>query len=428
MARKSRRDTPPAPAKLSPKLRALIARLEAELPAQVQRMLEGERGAIPDYAAIHDSELERDVLAATTLHTRLWYAALRAGRPPTPQELEGFAAAGRRRARQGIPLASMLHAIRIASIVLWNELLEASRDNAEVRDELLLKISPYLLHHFDLMGRTVGDAYNAALRQEARWQDRVRHELSAAIFSDVEDLPRFRENARALGLDPAAEYAALALRLSDPPADEYAMQSRLDSLQAEAARALELPSSQAEFPLRTLRQGHLILWLPLVRGERVTAFEARVSERAARLINKSQGVVAAGLGLADSGPRGLRASAEQALRAVEVGANPGGPAAFRYSDVALDDAVMNYGNVAKSFLALLEPLAAEPQLLETLQALFEHRMYRKSVAAALGIHPNTLAYRLERIETLMGVKLDNPVWLAKLHTALRLKQLRATGR
>ncbi|HUP91298.1 MAG TPA: helix-turn-helix domain-containing protein [Solimonas sp.] len=418
MAKKARTAADHPLARLSPRLRALLVQLEADVPAQVQRMLEAERGVIPEYAAIHDSELERDVLAATTMHTRLWYGALRAGRPPTASELEPLGATGRRRARQGIPLASMLHAIRIASIVLWNALLAASRDNAEVRDELLLKVSPYLLQHFDLMGQTISAAYHAALHQEARWQDRVRHELCTAIFTDTEDLARFRENARALGLDPGADYAALALQLSDPPADEYAMQSRLDSLQAAAAQALQLPADAA---LRTLRQGHLVLWLPLVRGERVTAFETRVLERAAKLIGSAHGVVAAGLGLADSGPKGLRASAEQALRAIEVG---GGPV-LRYSDIALDDAVLGYGNISRFFLALLEPLAAEPQLAETLQALFEHRLYRKSVAAALGIHPNTLAYRLERIETLLGVKLDNPVWLAKLHTALRLKQLRA---
>jgi sugar diacid utilization regulator len=55
-----------------------------------------------------------------------------------------------------------------------------------------------------------------------------------------------------------------------------------------------------------------------------------------------------------------------------------------------------------------------------LEAYFERRQHRKATAAALDIHPNTLNHRFERIENLLGGRLDDIGWLAKLHTALRL--------
>lgn len=80
-------------------------------------------------------------------------------------------------------------------------------------------------------------------------------------------------------------------------------------------------------------------------------------------------------------------------------------------------------NVVRFFDSLMERLAPEPHLLKTLQAFFEFRQHRKVVAGALNIHPNTLSYRLERIETILGARLDDIGWLSRLCAALRLRKL-----
>ncbi len=43
-------------------------------------------------------------------------------------------------------------------------------------------------------------------------------------------------------------------------------------------------------------------------------------------------------------------------------------------------------------------------------------------AGSLGIHPNTLNYRLDRIEALLDAKIDDPTWIARLFIALRLRK------
>jgi carbohydrate diacid regulator len=72
--------------------------------------------------------------------------------------------------------------------------------------------------------------------------------------------------------------------------------------------------------------------------------------------------------------------------------------------------------------SLLEPLAEELELLSTLQTYFDQLQRRKITADVLGIHPNTLNHRLERIASLLGAKLDDASWIAKLHIAIRLRQ------
>ena len=46
------------------------------------------------------------------------------------------------------------------------------------------------------------------------------------------------------------------------------------------------------------------------------------------------------------------------------------------------------------------------QLLETLRAYLEQHGRASAAAAQLGVHRNTLRYRLDRIESLLGVDLE----------------------
>jgi carbohydrate diacid regulator len=73
---------------------------------------------------------------------------------------------------------------------------------------------------------------------------------------------------------------------------------------------------------------------------------------------------------------------------------------------------------------VLERLAAEPDLLESLKVYFNVDQQRKRAASELGIHPNTLDHRLRRIETMLGYSLSRMQCVRKLHAALQLRELR----
>jgi DNA-binding PucR family transcriptional regulator len=76
--------------------------------------------------------------------------------------------------------------------------------------------------------------------------------------------------------------------------------------------------------------------------------------------------------------------------------------------------------------ALLEPLLTgradiRREHLATLRALLDHGGVNEA-AAALGVHRNTIAYRVRRIEALTGWRLSDPEIRLPLAVALRLVQ------
>ena len=68
--------------------------------------------------------------------------------------------------------------------------------------------------------------------------------------------------------------------------------------------------------------------------------------------------------------------------------------------------------------AILAPLRDNEPLLETLESYFRHDLDVARAAAALQLHPNSLRYRLNRIEGLIGRSLREPATIATLHLAL----------
>ena len=63
-------------------------------------------------------------------------------------------------------------------------------------------------------------------------------------------------------------------------------------------------------------------------------------------------------------------------------------------------------------------LHEHPPLHEALVAYFDHDLDVPATAAALHLHPNSLRYRLQRLEELLGCSLKRPATIAELHIAL----------
>jgi purine catabolism regulator len=73
----------------------------------------------------------------------------------------------------------------------------------------------------------------------------------------------------------------------------------------------------------------------------------------------------------------------------------------------------------------LAPLRGErPEVLETLVTFFENDMDSMACARAMFLHPNSLRYRLAKIESKLGRSLRSPETITDLHLALRTRALR----
>lgn len=137
--------------------------------------------------------------------------------------------------------------------------------------------------------------------------------------------------------------------------------------------------------------------------------------------------ISAGVGFAYPGSGGLRKSFEEAREALLVGLAQFGPASVtHFRDLGIHRFLYGWVESPRSrTLAadFLGPLLAEDghgkaDLLRTLQTFLEARG-KSAAAQALGIHRNTLDYRLGRVEQLLGVDLGDPSVVLVLQLLVR---------
>ena len=71
--------------------------------------------------------------------------------------------------------------------------------------------------------------------------------------------------------------------------------------------------------------------------------------------------------------------------------------------------------------------ATRANLALTLQAWLRSPGQRKTIAHELGVHPQTVRYRMARLRELFGEQLDDPDGRFELELALRLRPFAAMG-
>jgi len=135
----------------------------------------------------------------------------------------------------------------------------------------------------------------------------------------------------------------------------------------------------------------------------------------------------AGLSEALAGPETIAAGAAQArlALAVALGAPPDGDAVVAHA--ALDPAVALLGAASPEararLRAALAPVAAQPRLRAAVGAYLAAGLDLGRAAHALGLHRNSLRYRLDRAELALGRSLRDTSTVATLHLALLAERL-----
>lgn len=400
---------------ISPQMRSVIEQLHAKLEQDAEPVVAAILGQVTEYRAVSDRAAVPQMRESVALNLRLWFQALLSGNPPDKDDVASVLSLATKRVHQGISLAGLLHAYRVGASGIWAITLESVRDDPELHREMLFNLSPYLLAHFDQIAQEIALAYANEMRHSARWRDRLRAEIWNVIQHRPDDAEAFEKHLEALGLDSSPPYCAVALRLRRFPEISSRLESVLDPVIDGVCRVFQLKRARL---FRVLHTDCLVAWLPVPGAASTLEFDHQLAEQAERVIPATANVAAVGIGLPGTGPRGWGQSVEQALKALKSDGRWGSSNIHRYSDIVLDDAVAASHNAARYFDAMVERLAQEPNLLETARAYFAHRQHRKATAGALEIHPNTLDYRLQRIETLTGLALGEAASVAKLHTAL----------
>ena len=366
-----------------------------------------------------DSPAKLDIRNSIAWASKLWFDTLLSGSAPSEQELEVFREYGRRRVYQGLPLDALLRAFRLGSRELWCFYIELDEKNDDLRDELLFRISPFLMEFFDVLAQIISQTYLDEQYKQARWREALRYQLHSIIFYHPEDTEGFVKTAAALRLDGTVPRIALAIDVPSIDSNSPTFKSELDRIVAATARRLKLPVD-ALFDI--WYWGKLLVWIPARLGDLMGMSDLQAGKQIASIAETMPEIKAIGIGLTGEGAAGWAMSAEEASRALSSDHVHGGDERVRlYSEIVVEESVRGTKNALRYLVSLLEQLAIEPELLETLKTYFGQLQRRKVTASVLGIHPNTLNYRLERIENILGARLDDPGWISKLDIAIKLR-------
>jgi hypothetical protein len=362
---------------------------------------------VGEYAALNES-VKRDLVSVNVHTAQLFLEVVDQRRMPTDAQLEVLAAAARERFRQGVPLPSVLRAYRVGGHEMWRCI---SHDLPDL-DHCLL--ADFTLCYINCTSTVAEHAYAAAQddmlnsRSEA-----TRILLSRLVQDDFASASERREAIQALGLDPDRPHVAVIIGL------DYGVASPAEDTLADVLNDVRhvVPTAVSAALHRCA-----IALIPATHSSGVSALlRTAIPQRTPRA-----GAVTVGIGRPAAGDDGILATVREANRARVVGEilfrnltvheydSLGCYDLFRH-DEAVDEFV---DGVLADFARHDEHSRGE--LIRTLLAYFTLGMNRRAAATRLGIHPNTLDYRLRKASEVAGVEVTDPELSFRFQLAVRL--------
>lgn len=222
-----------------------------------------------------------------------------------------------------------------------------------------------------------------------------------------------------LGYSLQTPYAAVAIRTADVPPQER-LAAELEALGGAAPTVTstrdDMVFALVPIPPSVQRDSDL---LPLARQWHQT-------------LQRRIGAASMGLGSLQSGPAGLGRSLTEAGHALSMTEQLYGQGSFSaFTQLGLANFLLNSfrpEQLQTFHDEALGPLAAYDtahgtELLPTLEAYFQALGSVQAAADRLSLHRNSLLYRLQRIESIAGVDLDDPEVRLRLQLALWIRRL-----
>ena len=300
-------------------------------------------------------------------------------------------------ARAGMSLTDYTHAFRIGHAVLWEaflgELESHDELDAAVRNELLRSVSDLLFRYVDGIAEIVSEEY---LNERDRVMRTREHQLARLVR---EILAGGGAATEELGYDLGVHHVGAVAWGDDAEPHLEKLAARLDQ------------------PLLCVPVSDDLVWGWFGNAEPPDAAQWRTLVR-----TEPPAGTSVAIGLPEPGREGFARTHRQASDARRV-VLEAAPPVTTYSEVALEAVAGRDEDAAREFLEReLRPLLGEDErhrrLRETLRAYFAAAQNASAAAAMLGVHEQTVAYRLRAIEKLLGCPAT--MRRAELETALRL--------
>ena len=375
---------------------SISAALRTSLPALTERIVARIRAEIPFYAG-QDIVTHDDLHQSVRANIDYILASLTDSAAPN---LTAPNATGRARATQGAPLAEMLTAYRVGVAELWSAMAATARDLPGVPASDVIDLAGTVFAVQNTYTDAALTAYRDEAREMLRTQERERAALVEVILTGAAARGTLWEVANALRLPLDGSFLVVAAEtdLGHDPIPRA--ESALAVLDVRSVWRLDADLSLGVLSLPDRTRNAAVL---NVLGRHAT------------------GRVGASPVFAEL----HQASWALELARLALGSHSGDARVTQFRDSPIDLLVAAAPHAAlEAARAVLGSLLALPEdELELLLGTFEAWVRANGSATAAGAelfcHPNTVRYRLRRIESGSGRTLNNPGDVAELVTAVR---------
>ena len=367
---------------------------------------------VPDYARAMEGDFGQVVRLGVEVAFNRFLDLLAAAQPRAGRETaRTYIDLGRGEFHAGRSLDALLAAYRVGARLAWRRFVEAGRRRrARRRGDLRARRGDLRLHRRALRG--VGRGLRRGAERRRR---RERAAAAAARAALAQEPPASQESIRTAAAAagwtlPRGGVAALVAATAE---DGEQGEALLDSIAARFARRLGEGAIGAE------AAGAALVDDPRP-GRTGLPAAARGRGRRPRGRARPDRAVARGRGERPRAPAartGSRSPAGSAAHANLLVADD------HLADLLLAAAPDVAADLAASRLAPLAELAPGPRarLEETLAAWLDRPGQVQAVAAALGVHPQTVRYRVRQLRDLFGERLEDPDARFELALALRAR-------
>jgi hypothetical protein len=398
-------EAPETPGPLRIAGRPVAADLRALAPELSRRVLARLLEELPVYAALPGEEVAGDIAEIVQHSVRMFADAVEARRVPDDTALGAQRRSARRRAEEGVPLDAILAAYQLGIAMVWSQVSAGAtaEDHADLREvlDMLLEVQRRMLG-------VVAESYLTTRRAIDSEEHSGRHALMAALLSGADPDGTIRA---------APRYAVLTLDLERHPDEDAAAPGV--AARRKIRRVREVLDAFAEQPcLTTFRSDRGTVLMPL------DATDPEHADLCALILGAAEAAgapVTAAVAVTEASgvPTAVTRTAEIVDLVRATGRPPG---LYRLDDVLLDYQLSRPSAGLPALAARLDPLAARPELLTTLQTYLDLSRDRRAAASELHVHPNTVDYRLRRVSELTGLSAHRIEDLGELHASLVARQ------
>ena len=341
--------------------------------------------------------------ALASLCARVVNESRSVGTLPSHDDMDDVRRSAQKLARRSVALRDAQRAVHDA--------VSAGLKGSPGRD--VVNSAVFMMQVLEMLGNAVSSAYIDQCRLDSGSDGRRGAQLVELLVADDADA---RVVAERNGVDVAAEYDVVVVqfvggsdtdRTSVVDSDTVAA---VDSDTVAGAEAALTARNSGRAPLVALtRHGGTIL----IPCGATTSVDDVVGDLGTHI---GVSVVAA---TASAVPGGMGDVVTHCRELVDLARSLGRePKLYRTGDLALEFQLSRPGPGRSRLRSVIAPLENFPELLHTLRTFIANEANRRVSAKSLYVHPNTVDYRLKRVEQLTGVDPLSSAGLMQLHASL----------